>query len=306
MKWFNRFANQFRSQPKYERAAVRMDKLEKWVDLQFRTVLEPVQRQVQTNFQSLQDLTQELDSASITLSQAIVSEAKVHIHQLTIDHRKLLINAMHSITDAVKSAPTDTIGIKDLYETMPQYLSVCDDILTRGHRSLSELLPVQTKHCHDILERIKVNVRQANDIFEDSDYQTYLSIQRSIYNVHKKMEEVSRVKEVVVKRQENIKALQLEANRLKIKMSDIEHDDRYRHEKIAVKNPNTRYRNSFYDLDLQDLAGKLELIDQKIAANKTDLAAKEAMIKGLNIEAEKHSVFSKIKRRLGIEVELVD
>jgi len=306
MKWFNKFANQFRSQPKYEKAAVRLDKLEKWVDLQFRSVLDPVQRQVQTNFESLQGLTGELDAASLALSGAIVSEAKVHIHQLTIDHRKLLINAMHSITDAVKSAPTDTIGIKDLYETMPQYFSVCDDILSRGQRSLSELLPAQTKRCRDILEQIRVNVSQANDIFEDADYQTYLALQRSIYNVHKKMEEVSRIKEVVAKRQENIKALEIESNRLKIKMSDIKHDPRYKHEKIAVSNPNTRYRNSFYDLDLQDLSSKLDLIDQKIDANKKDLAAKEAQIKGLNIEAERHNVFAKIKKRLGIEVELVD
>lgn len=306
MNWLNKFLNRFRAQPKYEKAAIRLEKLEKWVELQFKSVLDPVKKQVGTNFESLQLMVEELDAASLSLSQAILSEAKVHIHQLTIDHRKLLINSMHAISSGVKSSPTDIVGVKDLYEALPKHLATCDDILNRGQKSLFELLPSQATKCQHILNRIKINVRQANDIFEDTDYQMYLSIQRGVYNIHKKMEEVLRIKEVVAKRQENIKALSIEANRLKMKISDIKHDSRYKHEQIAVKNPATRYRNSFYDLDLQDLGSKLDLVEQKIEANQRDLAAREASIKALNIDSEKHNIFSKLKKRLGIEIELVE
>lgn len=306
MKWFTRVTNQFRDQPKFEKAVVRLEKLEKWVDLQFKSVLDPVQRQVQTNFQLLGELTQELDAASLTLSQSIVSEAKVHIHQLTLDHRKLFINSMHTITNAVKSSPTDTIGIKDIYEGLPSTLNSCAEIMTRSQNSLFALLPNQTQRCSELIEKIRINVRQANDIFEDSDYQMYLSIQRGIYNIHHKLEEASRIRDVIAKRKENIKALELESNRFKLKIRDIEHDPRYRHEKVAMHSAQTRYRNSFYALDLQDLYSKFDLIEQKIAANRTDLEQKEQSIKSLNIDAEKHLVFAKIKKRLGIEVELTE
>ena len=89
-------------------------------------------------------------------------------------------------------------------------------------------------------------------------------------------------------------------------MREITHDPRYKHEQIAVKNPATRYRNSFYDLDLQDINSKLDLVEQKIEANQKDLAMREASIKALNIDSEKHSIFAKLKKRLGIEVELVE
>lgn len=306
MKWLNVFLNRYRAKPKYEKAAVRLEKLEKWTELQFRGVLEPVQKQLMTNFHSLQSMIRDLDAANLKLSHAIVSEAKIHIHQLTIDHRKSLINALHAISSAVKSAPSDTIGIKDLYDNLPKQIETCDDILSRAHKSLFELLSEETLKCQQILNKIKINAKQASDIFEETDYQLYLSIQRGIYNIHKKMDEAVRIKEVIAKRQDNIKALNIEADRLKYKISDIKHDPRYKHEQIAVKDVNTRYRNSFLDLDLQDLQAKLDLIEQKIDANTKDLAKREAEIKDLNLDSEKHSIFAKIRKRLAIDVELVD
>ncbi|HLP79699.1 MAG TPA: hypothetical protein VK158_03640 [Acidobacteriota bacterium] len=306
MKLWLRISNMFRKKPVYETAAVRLDKLEKWIELQYKPLLSPTHKQLETNFQILSQTISELEKASLALSQALFSEEKVHVHSLTVEHRKILINLVHALTQYNKVVATDFMSLREHYAGMDKYIKNINEFLPRAQKTLLIMAPEKTQAIIDLVAAAEVNYKQALDIFDDEANQAYISLQKSLQSLLAKRERKEELLLAIEKKKVDLQNTKMEAKKYELKVRDIQHDSRYRHEKVAMRDANTKYRVSYYELDLQDNVARLERMEQKIALIQSDIDALNESVKNLNIEAERQILVSKMKKRLGIEVEIVE
>jgi len=306
MTFIKKISSFFTRKPYIEQASVRLEKLAKWVDLQYKPLLGSIHTQLLSNVSSVKQLAQKMEKDNLALGTAPIYVDNPLNQSQIAEYKKQYVNAIHALITTIKDSDEDITSITIMYEELEKQLRSADVVLSRSQKRLSSIIPKQLAAMSENTNQLHILLAQAKDILEDPRNKSYVQIQRLILEIEDSSQELVESQAYIQKLESKLKEIKIEYDRYATKVSDIEHDPRYKLEKNALRSADTRFRHSFYELDLQTNAAKVEDFGRKIKALNSEIKKTQLKMQGLHITAKKSQILALIKRNLHVEVELVN
>ncbi len=301
------FKKWFRKETKIDKATVRLEKLSKWVDLQFKSDLEPILLQLQTNYKSIKTYKKELDEKIHLLQQQEFSEPKDHIKKLVLDYRQRFIQ---SIQDFFSNIQTETQSstfseLEEIYTILSEKM---DDILQRKKQVehvLFKYFKTSYSQITHILDKIKQNITQYNQIIDDKKVEQYHALKKQLQTYFQKQNEEKKLEEKKSIVLQQIDEQQIILHKYKTKITHILQDPKYKIEQERKKKGESAFQPAYYELELKDLYARKETQDKKISVIESQMRNINAQIAQLRLDEELTLIKKHIYRYLQIEVEIL-
>ncbi len=290
-----------------QKVTVRMKSLSKWIDLQFKSELEPILLRLETNVHALIVYKNDLQKKLDTFVQQGVPHTNDHTTKQLQDYKRrfaVLVEELIATID-VSIKPTTLQDMKSLYTTIRSQLEAIEKkqplfehVLYKFHKkSFTDVL-------HNI-QKIRQNVSQYRDIIEVRVVDEYVVLKEQVQLYFQKELE----KETLVeKRNDALKQLdeqQIILHKFESKKEHILQDPKYAIEKERKKKGESAFEVSYYELELKDIQGRIDVQEKKISLLETEIRNINAHIKQLRLTEHIHQLQKYILTYTKLEVEIL-
>ncbi|MFT7616061.1 MAG: hypothetical protein ACI8Y7_000889 [Candidatus Woesearchaeota archaeon] len=288
-----------------EKSVVRFEKLDRWIDMQFKTVLETTLDQLLTNYHSQEDIISALRLVTKKVEAKRISNTRITTYRLAQEYKKKIVAILVTLLE-IEKPDQRIISIQEYYGELEQALSDVKKVELRVKETLEIFYATPLREIHLLIRKLQANIVQSRDILNQRSIATYIIIAQTEERVQINRQKKEAYHQAIVERRKLVEKEQHELGKISDKILQLQGDPRFMREKKVLQERRAKFRHSFYELELLDKKSKFEQVSQRIEQLKKEVLKIKDHIQNLGIESDITLLQKKIFESCNVEVEFVE